>query len=114
MSNHSIEVVIKRVAELPGILAVAMREPDGSFEYRGQEQWRQMLQAAIALYTVSCEESLRISIPQFSIMCFKSPEYPIAVVHPVGHAVSKSLQRTVHRTACAAERTVEKATDATA
>ena len=80
-----------------GIEAVAVLSPGLPRSFRGNEQWCQVLDTALRLFTLTSEPSIRMVVGNFTLLIQREGQETVGVVLPTGHAIAKSLRRMIRR-----------------
>lgn len=93
----SLRANIDHLAAAPGIVAVTVADPAGSFEFRGEQSWSPILAAAMGLLKKTDEPTIRLVVGQHTIVLQGEGDQTVAVVLPTGHAIAKSLRRMIRR-----------------
>ncbi len=88
---------IDHLAAAPGIVAVTVADPAGSFEFRGEASWNPILSAAMGLLKKTDESTIRLVVGQHTVVLQGEGDETVAVVLPTGHAIAKSLRRMIRR-----------------
>lgn len=93
----SLRANIDHLAAAPGIVAVTVADPAGTFEFRGESSWSPILAAAMGLLKKTDEPTIRLVVGQHTIVLQGEGDQTVAVVLPTGHAIAKSLRRMIRR-----------------
>lgn len=81
-----------------GIEAVAVQHGE-SRDFRGQENWKEVLDHALGLFAISGQSSIRVVVGQHTVVVQKEGDEIAAVALPTGHPIAKSLRRMIRRMA---------------
>jgi hypothetical protein len=99
--NHevvmSLRANIEHLATAPGIEAVVV--DTGDREFRGEDRLRPVLVAALELFAVAGESSVRLVVGEHTLVVQRERDEVVAVALPTGHAIAKSLRRMIRRMA---------------
>jgi hypothetical protein len=93
----SLQANIEHLAAAQGIVAVAVLSPAGPREFRGEEGWKPILDAALSLLQKTDESTIRLVIGKHTVVLQTENDETVAVVLPTGHAIAKSLRRMIRR-----------------
>lgn len=93
----SLRANIEHLAVAQGIVAVAVTSPAGPREFRGDDVWSSILDAALSLLDKTGEKTIRLVVGKHTIVLQTENEETVAVVLPTGHAIAKSLRRMIRR-----------------
>lgn len=93
----SLRANIEHLAAAQGIEAVAVVHPNAPREFRGDENWSAVLDAALNLLDKTDESTIRLVVGKHTIVVQTEKEETVAVVLPTGHAIAKSLRRMIRR-----------------
>ncbi|MEM9454748.1 MAG: hypothetical protein AAGF11_11250 [Myxococcota bacterium] len=93
----SLRANIEHLAAAQGIVAVSVVSPAGPREFRGEESWSSILDAALSLLDKTGEKTIRLVVGKHTIVLQTENEETVAVVLPTGHAIAKSLRRMIRR-----------------
>lgn len=93
----SLRANIEHLAAAQGIVAVAVSSPAGPREFRGEEQWKPILDGALSLLQKTDESTIRLVIGKHTVVLQTENDETVAVVLPTGHAIAKSLRRMIRR-----------------
>lgn len=93
----SLRANIEHLAAAQGIVAVAVVSPAGPREFRGEEEWKPILDGALNLLQKTDESTIRLVIGKHTVVLQTEGEETVAVVLPTGHAIAKSLRRMIRR-----------------
>lgn len=88
---------MEHLAAASGVVAVTIDSPQHPRAFRGVETWAPVLDAALALFDKTDEDTIRLVIGQHTIIVQKEHGQTVAVVLPTGHAIAKSLRRMIRR-----------------
>ena len=88
---------MEHLAAASGVVAVTIDSPQHPRAFRGVENWGPVLDAALALFDKTDEDTIRLVIGQHTIIVQKEHGQTVAVVLPTGHAIAKSLRRMIRR-----------------
>lgn len=88
---------MEHLAAASGVVAVTIDSPQHPRAFRGVESWAPVLDAALALFDKTDEDTIRLVIGQHTIIVQKEHGQTVAVVLPTGHAIAKSLRRMIRR-----------------
>jgi hypothetical protein len=88
---------MEHLAAASGVVAVTIDSPQHPRAFRGVETWGPVLDAALALFDKTDEDTIRLVIGQHTIIVQKEHGQTVAVVLPTGHAIAKSLRRMIRR-----------------
>lgn len=79
---------------IPGVIAAAYDDHnDTKPKFAGEQRWENEIRTTLHLLDISNAPTLRVTIGEHTIVAREG----VAVVIPTGHAVAKSLQRTLSR-----------------
>lgn len=95
----SLRANIEHLAIANGIVAVSVVSPAGPRDFRGDEAWNSILEAAHSLLDKTGEKSIRLVVGKHTVVLQTEGEETVAVVLPTGHAIAKSLRRMIRRMA---------------
>ena len=93
----SLRANIEHLAAAQGIVAVSVVSPAGPREFRGEDSWSDILDAALSLLDKTGEKTIRLVVGKHTIVLQTENEETVAVVLPTGHAIAKSLRRMIRR-----------------
>ena len=93
----SLRANIEHLAAAQGIVAVSVASPSGPREFRGDQQWSSILDAAHSLLEKTGEKTIRLVVGKHTVVLQMEGEETVAVVLPTGHAIAKSLRRMIRR-----------------
>lgn len=93
----SLRANIEHLAAAQGIVAVSVVSPAGPREFRGEDAWSSILDAALSLLDKTGEKTIRLVVGKHTIVLQTENEETVAVVLPTGHAIAKSLRRMIRR-----------------
>lgn len=93
----SLRANIEHLAAAQGIEAVAVDNPSGGREFRGDGQWSAVLEGALSLLGKTDEPTIRLVVGKHTVVVQTEKEETVAVVLPTGHAIAKSLRRMIRR-----------------
>jgi intracellular sulfur oxidation DsrE/DsrF family protein len=93
----SLHANIEHLAAAQGIEAVAVFNPSGPREVRGDERWTAVLDAALNLLGKTEEPTIRLVVGKHTVVVQTEKDETVAVVLPTGHAIAKSLRRMIRR-----------------
>ena len=93
----SLRANIEHLGSAQGIEAVAVMNPAGPREFRGEERWSPVLDGAIALLQKTDESTIRLVVGKHTVVVQTEKDETVAVVLPTGHAIAKSLRRMIRR-----------------
>ncbi|MCH9682944.1 MAG: hypothetical protein K0V04_16020 [Deltaproteobacteria bacterium] len=93
----SLRANIEHLAAAQGIVAVSVLSPAGPREFRGDEAWSSILDAAHSLLDKTEEKTIRLVVGKHTVVLQTEAEETVAVVLPTGHAIAKSLRRMIRR-----------------
>ncbi len=93
----SLRANIEHLAAAQGIVAVAVISPAGPREFRGEQGWSSILDAALSLLDKTGEKTIRLVVGKHTVVLQMENEETVAVVLPTGHAIAKSLRRMIRR-----------------
>jgi len=88
---------MEHLAAASGVVAVTIDSPQHPRAFRGVDTWSPVLDAALALFDKTDEDTIRLVIGQHTIIVQKEHGQTVAVVLPTGHAIAKSLRRMIRR-----------------
>jgi hypothetical protein len=88
---------MEHLAAASGVVAVTIDSPQHPRAFRGVETWAPVLDASLALFDKTDEDTIRLVIGQHTIIVQKEHGQTVAVVLPTGHAIAKSLRRMIRR-----------------
>ena len=88
---------MEHLAAASGVVAVTIDSPQHPRAFRGVENWAPVLDASLALFDKTDEDTIRLVIGQHTIIVQKEHGQTVAVVLPTGHAIAKSLRRMIRR-----------------
>jgi hypothetical protein len=88
---------MEHLAAASGVVAVTIDSPQHPRAFRGVESWAPVLDASLALFDKTDEDTIRLVIGQHTIIVQKEHGQTVAVVLPTGHAIAKSLRRMIRR-----------------
>lgn len=95
----SLRANIEHLAAAQGIVAVSVVSPAGPREFRGEQEWNSILDAAHSLLEKTGEKTIRLVVGKHTVVLQSEGEETVAVVLPTGHAIAKSLRRMIRRMA---------------
>lgn len=95
----SLRANIEHLAAAQGIVAVSVVSPAGPREFRGEQEWSSILDAAHSLLEKTGEKTIRLVVGKHTVVLQTEGEETVAVVLPTGHAIAKSLRRMIRRMA---------------
>ena len=95
----SLRANIEHLAAAQGIVAVSVVSPAGPREFRGEQEWSSILDAAHSLLEKTGEKTIRLVVGKHTVVLQTEGEETVAVVLPTGHAIAKSLRRIIRRMA---------------
>lgn len=90
---------IDHLAVAAGIQAVAVDATSKPRNFRGDEEWREVLEGSLELFVKTEEPTIRLVVGKHTIVVQRENEEVVAVVLPTGHAIAKSLRRMIRRMA---------------
>ena len=93
----SLRANIEHLAAAQGIVAVSVISPAGPREFRGEDSWSSILEAAHSLLEKTGEKTIRLVVGKHTVVLQTEGEETVAVVLPTGHAIAKSLRRMIRR-----------------
>lgn len=93
----SLRANIEHLAAAQGIEAVAVDNPSGAREFRGDSQWSAVLEGALSLLGKTDEPTIRLVVGKHTVVVQTEKDETVAVVLPTGHAIAKSLRRMIRR-----------------
>jgi len=93
----SLRANIEHLAAAQGIVAVSVVSPSGPREFRGDDGWTEILDAALSLLEKTGEKTIRLVVGKHTVVLQTENEETVAVVLPTGHAIAKSLRRMIRR-----------------
>ncbi|MCA9655488.1 MAG: hypothetical protein H6712_19255 [Myxococcales bacterium] len=76
---------------------MSVASPSGPREFRGDQQWSSILDAAHSLLEKTGEKTIRLVVGKHTVVLQMEGEETVAVVLPTGHAIAKSLRRMIRR-----------------
>jgi hypothetical protein len=93
----SLQANIEHLSAAAGIEAVTVVSADSASEFRGNPQWRPILDSALNLLRKTGESTIRLVIGSNTVVLQVEGDETVAVVLPTGHAIAKSLRRMIRR-----------------
>lgn len=97
VETMSLRANIEHLAAAQGIEAVAVDNPSGAREFRGDSRWSAVLDGALSLLGKTDEPTIRLVVGKHTVVVQTEKEETVAVVLPTGHAIAKSLRRMIRR-----------------
>lgn len=88
---------IEHLAAAAGIQAVAVDANSKPRSFRGDENWKEVLEGSLELFVKTDEPTIRLVVGKHTIVVQRESEEVVAVVLPTGHAIAKSLRRMIRR-----------------
>ncbi|MCA9709368.1 MAG: hypothetical protein KDK70_26235 [Myxococcales bacterium] len=93
----SLRANIEHLAAAQGIVAVSVVSAAGPREFRGDDAWSSILDAALSLLDKTDEKTIRLVVGKHTIVLQLENDETVGVVLPTGHAIAKSLRRMIRR-----------------
>lgn len=95
----SLQANIEHLSAAAGIEAVTVVAAENETEFRGADNWKPILDSALALLAKTGESTIRLVIGANTVVLQVEGDETVAVVLPTGHAIAKSLRRMIRRLA---------------
>lgn len=96
---------ITKLASVPGVVAVATCDADPfNFKFTGEESLRELTRASLGLLRHTTEPDIRLVVGPNTVIVQRMAELDgsgdaVVVAMTTGHAVAKSIHRTIRRVA---------------
>lgn len=90
---------IEHLAAASGIEAVEVETTKNPRAFRGDENWKGVLDGALGIFALTEEPTIRMVVGRHTVVVQKENEEVVAVILPTGHAIAKSLRRMIRRMA---------------
>lgn len=95
----SLTANIDHLVHANGIDAALVRTLESPETFRGLENWQRTLGAALDVFALTEESSVRIVVGKHTVVVQRERHETVAVALPTGHPMAKSLRRMIRRMA---------------
>ena len=95
----SLTANIDHLVHANGIVAALVRTLESPETFRGVETWQASLGAALDVFALTQENSVRIVVGKHTVVVQREKHEVVAVALPTGHPMAKSLRRMIRRMA---------------